>query len=116
MTKSGCEIVMLDQVVIPKIEEVKTLLQAGNLKDAIGIIGRDILGLLIPYRDAECKKYENIPENLKSAPNSVRIKDTINTYEEIIQLLYDESKGRLYFITEQDLDHVASKLSGLIES
>lgn len=116
MGLKGMERTMLDGVVLPKIEEVKTLLQKGKLEDAKKIIEQDILGLIIPYRQMELETYENIPENLKSAPNSVRNKEIIDTFEEVIQLLFDENTTRLYYVTEQDLYYVASKIREILQA
>lgn len=116
MRESGAEITMVELVVIPKIEEVKALLREGKLEDAKDIIVRDILGLIIPYKNAQRETYENVPENLKSAPNNVRMEEIINTFEEVIQILFDESTSKLYYVTEQDLDYVASKIQGIIQA
>lgn len=114
--KEGPEMTMLQLVVVPKLDEIKALLQEGKLSDAKQIMEHDILGLLIPFRESELKTYENIPNSLKSAPNSVRTKEVIGVYEEVIQLLFDEKTSRLYYIMEQDLEDAKRKIQGILQA
>lgn len=47
LRKDGFEIAMLETVVLPKMEEVKTFLQEGKMEDAKKVITQDISGIII---------------------------------------------------------------------
>ena len=63
---------MLQLVVQPGVKRVKALLAEGKQEEAQGIVAKDILGLLMPYREMENEKFQNTPDSLQSAPNVQR--------------------------------------------
>lgn len=84
---------MLGIVVLPKIQEAKECLRAKKTEEMWEIICRDILGLLLPYRESEMEKYNNAPDNLKEAHNVKRMRRDAELYGSAVNLLWDEKEN-----------------------
>ena len=76
---------MLHEVVLRTIGEVRQLIWENQTEKASNLAARDILGLLMTYRDSEAEKYENAPENLKSAPQKLRMEDDVKRFDQAIR-------------------------------
>lgn len=107
---------MLQLVVQPGVKRVKALLAEGKQEEAQGIVAKDILGLLMPYREMENEKFQNTPDSLQSAPNVQRIKKNAELMDEAIGILCDEEAQMLRPCEEWDLDAVGSLVDTLIRS
>lgn len=107
---------MLQLVVQPGVKRVKALLAEGKQEEAQGIVAKDILGLLMPYREMENEKFQNTPDSLQSAPNVQRIKKNAELMDEAIGILCDEEARMLRPCEEWDLDAVGSLVDTLIRS
>ncbi len=117
MAQTGkSEIAMLELVVLPKIEEVRELLKKEKLEEATRIVNHDILEPLRHLRNSERGTFANVPENLKSAPNSVRMMENAKICEEVIQNLCDEGAGKTYDAAQWDLDFVESKVREIVQN
>lgn len=110
------EAAMLQMAVLPGIEKAKSLLEEGKCEETQRVVAKDILGLLIPYRDMENEKFLNAPDNLQSAPNVMRMEKHVKLMNEAIGLLYDEKTQNLRPCGEWDLEAVADFVGKAIQS
>lgn len=109
---------MLMLAVRPAVKKVKHLLRENKTEEAKGTVARDIVGLLLDYRERELEKYENTPDNLKTAPNSERMVKNAERMETALLLLLRENGGMLEYrpCEEWDLDAVDRLLEEMINS
>ena len=109
---------MLMLAVRPAVRKVKHLLQENKTEEAKGTATHDIVGLLLDYRKRELEKYENTPDNLKTAPDSVRMVKNAERMEAAILLLMKENGGTLEYrpCEEWNLDAVDRLLEEMIDS
>lgn len=109
---------MLMLAVRPAVKKVKHLLQENRTEEAKETAARDIVGLLLDYRNRELEKYYNTDDKLKIAPNSVRMVKNAERMEAAILLLMKENDETLDYrpCEEWDLDAVDRLLEEMIDS
>lgn len=112
------EAAMLMLVVRPAVDKVKSLLRENRAEEARDTVGHDIVGPLMEYREKELAKYENTPDNLKSAPNSRRMEENVKRMETALLLLLEEKDGKLFYrpVEEWNLDAVGRLVDEMIRS
>ena len=112
----NAEAAMLQLAVLPGVDKAKSLLGEGKWEEAQRVVAKDILGLLISYRNMENEKFLNAPDNLQSAPNVVRMEKHVELMSAAISLLYDEKTQNLLPCEEWDLDGVGNLVAKAIQS
>lgn len=110
------ELAMLELKVKPQIQKARECLQAGKADEIGKIIAHDIIGLLQPYGDSEQEKYDNIPDNLKEAPNTERMLKNAELYQEAIDLLCDKETNTLCPIDGGTLNAVENIIDEIMRS
>ena len=110
------ELAMLELKVIPQIQEVSKLLQMNKEEEAQKIVERDILGLLLLYRESEDEKYRNAPDNLKSAQRTADMKNYAELFESAIRQFYDIDNEQLLPAKEWNLEAAERYIERVIKS
>ncbi len=109
--EKGTELAMLQLVVKPQIQKARECLRAKDYETMYKIILNDVVDLLNGYQKSETEKYENAPDNLKTAPHMEKMQVYAELYGKALNLLWDENERTLRPVDEETLD----KVEGLID-
>lgn len=110
------EIAMMELKVIPQIKEVSKLLQMNKAEEAIKIVEKDILELLLTYRESEYEKFENAPDNLKSAPQTISMENNAEQLENAIRQFYDIDSEQMLPVEEWNPEAAQMYIERVVKS